>query len=334
MEPSRTTLDRPVSRRTIVRGGFRLAYAAPLITATYGLAPLRAGAVDDVLSSDQALRAAEQGTAENQPPVAAPGEGFEVTDSDGDGFETVTVDGSASADPDGRIASYRWTFRDEVVGSDAVATVTLPVGTHRLELTVTDDKGATDARRMRIRVYPGEQPQEQEPVQDETQAEEQQTDAAPAEPALPPAPYGLEAKQKFAEVALTWTADAGTPVPIRVYRTVDDGLNRPLDELEWVLLWEEWSQPSYRDAAVEVGVPYLYVVRSFDGVNESERSNVAAITLTPVEQPVEEAPVEQAPVEEPVVDEAPVEQPTEEPAVEEATVDEAPTEEPVADQGS
>src|SRR5687768_17102319 len=105
MNPSRTTLDRPVSRRTIVRSGLRLAYAAPLITATYGLTPLRAGAADDALSSEQAIQAAEQAAAENQPPVAVPGEGFEVTDTDGDGFETVTVDGSASADPDGKIVS-------------------------------------------------------------------------------------------------------------------------------------------------------------------------------------------------------------------------------------
>ena len=52
---------------------------------------------------------------------------------------------------------------------------------------------------------------------------------------------------------------------------------------------EEWEKLSYRDADVQVGVPYLYAVRSFDGINESERSNIVAITMEPIpdEPPVD-----------------------------------------------
>jgi hypothetical protein len=273
----------------------------------------------------------KQAQDQNTEPVAVVGEGFEVTDNDGDGVETVTVDGSASADPDGKIVSYLWSFGGEWVSSDAVATVTLPIGTHRLQLTVTDDKGAEGKARLRIRVREGEPTPE---VIEETP----EADAVqPTEPALPPTPYKVEVVQKFAEAVISWRVDGGTP-PYRIYRTTDsltaaDGSEIPLDELEWVLIHEEWEKLSYRDAAVEPGVPYHYVVKSFDGVNESEFSNVASITLQPVvEEPVvdptptEEAVLEvETPVEEPTV----VEEPVVEPTAEEAVVDDAaPPEEP------
>jgi hypothetical protein len=309
VEPSLTTIEQLITRRAVIRTGARLAYAAPLITATFGLTPLHAGAAN-AISSDKAVEEAERSAKQNSPPVAVAGDGIEVMDTDGDGFETVTVDGSSSADPDGQIVSYRWTLGDQWLASDAVASVKLPVGTHRLLLTVTDDKGATGTVKLRIRVKAG--------------ASKPSNDPTPTpQPKLPPAPYELEAKQKFAEVALKWKVHQDTPVPVRIYRTVDDGLNRPIEELEWVLIWEEWEKRSYRDVDVAPGVPYLYVVRSFDGTNESERSNVAAIILDPVEQSV------QQPAEEQVVESAPVE---EAPPVEDETVLEPPVETDVVDE--
>lgn len=62
-----------------------------------------------------------------------------------DGLE-CTFDGSASADPDGSIASYAWNFGDGATGSAATASHTYAsAGTFTVTLTVTDDAGATDS---------------------------------------------------------------------------------------------------------------------------------------------------------------------------------------------
>jgi thermitase len=77
----------------------------------------------------------------NLPPVANAGADQIVTDTNRDGVELVTLDGSASSDPDGYIASYEWTEGATVVAAGATPGVTLPVGTHTITLRVTDDRG-------------------------------------------------------------------------------------------------------------------------------------------------------------------------------------------------
>jgi PKD repeat protein len=78
-------------------------------------------------------------TVPNQPPVAS----FEAT-VDG---RQASFDASASDDPDGRVASYRWDFGDESPeGSGVTPTHAYPSdGTYTVTLTVTDDRGATNA---------------------------------------------------------------------------------------------------------------------------------------------------------------------------------------------
>jgi len=79
----------------------------------------------------------------NLRPVANAGADQTLTDTNGDGVESVTLDGSASSDPDGTIVSYEWREGSTVLSVEASASIFLAVGTHTLTLHVTDDHGAT-----------------------------------------------------------------------------------------------------------------------------------------------------------------------------------------------
>jgi thermitase len=83
----------------------------------------------------------------NLPPLADAGPDQILADSDGDGVELVTLDGSASSDPDGSIVSYEWREGNSVIGFGVTPAVWLPVGVHTLTLAVTDNRGdgGTDA---------------------------------------------------------------------------------------------------------------------------------------------------------------------------------------------
>ncbi len=66
---------------------------------------------------------------------------------------SLTVDGSTSADADGTIAGYAWTFGDGGSASGATTSHTFTAsGTYRVSLTVTDDKGATSATALDVSV--------------------------------------------------------------------------------------------------------------------------------------------------------------------------------------
>lgn len=93
----------------------------------------------------------------NQPPVAHAGADRTLTDTDGNGSENVTLDGSASSDPDGSITSFQWTRLGSVIGSGISPTVTLPVGEHSLTLTVSDEDGATATDNVLITIQQASQ---------------------------------------------------------------------------------------------------------------------------------------------------------------------------------
>ncbi len=105
-------------------------------------------------------------TAVNQTPVADAGQDAVVTDTDGNGVEGVTLDGSGSVDPDGLIEIYRWTLttNGDFVATGVTPTPDLPVGVWDLTLTVTDDDGATDTDEVRVTVL--EQPGNDPPIAD------------------------------------------------------------------------------------------------------------------------------------------------------------------------
>jgi hypothetical protein len=227
----------------------------------------------DQVSSDEAALVADT---VNQEPIAVAGESQTVTDDDGDGFADVTLDGSGSADPDGTIVKYLWSLDGTWLSDQAIATVKLPVGTHQVQLSVTDNSGDSTDSTVQIQVNGGAVSQPE-----------------PTAPPLPPAPFQVEAKQKLAEVAITWQVQPDSAPPYRVYRCVDDGTldnglehtPEEIDAFNWVLVGEVSDKLSYRDADVQVGGKYLYSVKSFDGTNESERSSIARITVQAVEEP-------------------------------------------------
>lgn len=58
----------------------------------------------------------------------------------------ASLDGSGSTDPDGTVASWAWNFGDGATGTGATTTHTYAVpGDYQVVLTVTDNKGATNA---------------------------------------------------------------------------------------------------------------------------------------------------------------------------------------------
>jgi hypothetical protein len=79
----------------------------------------------------------------NLPPVADAGPDQTVSDVNGDGSESVTLNGSASTDQDGTITTYAWREAGASIAAGPTPTVWLAVGTHTITLEVTDEGGAT-----------------------------------------------------------------------------------------------------------------------------------------------------------------------------------------------
>jgi len=87
-----------------------------------------------------------------KPPVADAGSDQTLGDSDNDTVEAVTLDGSASYDPDGSITAYEWMDGGTVLGTAEVITCNFTVGTHNVTLTVTDSDNLTDSDEVIITV--------------------------------------------------------------------------------------------------------------------------------------------------------------------------------------
>ena len=94
---------------------------------------------------------------ENLSPSANAGADQLVADNNSDGVELVTLDGAASSDGDGSIASYEWREGATSIGTGATVDVWLPVGVHTLTLDVTDDDGAHDTDIVVVTVTPANQ---------------------------------------------------------------------------------------------------------------------------------------------------------------------------------
>ena len=94
----------------------------------------------------------------NVPPVANAGADQTLTDTDLNGEEIVTLDGSRSTDSDGFIVSYRWTdATGTVVGTTAICDVYQSEGTTVVyTLRVVDNAGASDTDTCTVTVNSGD----------------------------------------------------------------------------------------------------------------------------------------------------------------------------------
>ena len=93
----------------------------------------------------------------NQDPTANAGANQTLTDSDLSGSEQVTLDGTASYDPDGSIVAYTWKEGSATIAAGANPTVDLAVGVHTITLEVEDDDGAVDTDTVVITVEEGQE---------------------------------------------------------------------------------------------------------------------------------------------------------------------------------
>lgn len=67
--------------------------------------------------------------------------------------EEIIFNASSSSDPDGKINSYSWDFGDDASDSGKEVKHSYgSTGTYTVELTVTDEAGATDAASLEITV--------------------------------------------------------------------------------------------------------------------------------------------------------------------------------------
>jgi outer membrane autotransporter protein len=86
-------------------------------------------------------------------PTANAGVDQTLIDEDGDGSESVSLDGTGSIDPDGSIVTYQWLEGDQEIATGATTSVTLNVGEHTLTLRVTDDAGLTHEDQVLVNIH-------------------------------------------------------------------------------------------------------------------------------------------------------------------------------------
>lgn len=109
---------------------------------------LRVGTVDDVAT--ECTPGAE---------VAQPTASFTTDPTTGPAPLAVSVDGSASFDPDGTVESYAWDFGNgETAAGLTASTVYNTPGDYDISLTVTDNEGLTDVETQTVTVTEGQAP--------------------------------------------------------------------------------------------------------------------------------------------------------------------------------
>ncbi len=90
----------------------------------------------------------------NEPPIANAGTDQILSDSDGNGYEIVTLNGSLSYDSDGDIVSYKWYENSILIGNDIIINANFSVGLHNVTLIVTDNGSLSAQDEVIITVNP------------------------------------------------------------------------------------------------------------------------------------------------------------------------------------
>ncbi len=75
--------------------------------------------------------------------VADAGKDQSYNDSDNDGQETISLDGSKSSYTGSKIKSFVWKNKGKVIGTGAKINTTLPLGTHNIKLVITNHENMT-----------------------------------------------------------------------------------------------------------------------------------------------------------------------------------------------
>ena len=88
------------------------------------------------------------------PPVAVAGPDLETTDTDDDGTELVSVDGSGSSDLDGTVDDWSWREDGLELESGELTSIPFAVGRHQVTLRVLDDDGNAADDPIQIQVNP------------------------------------------------------------------------------------------------------------------------------------------------------------------------------------
>jgi PKD repeat protein len=101
-------------------------------------------------------------------PVADAGPDQTVLDREGDGVETVVLDGSAGI---GTITAWEWKNGDIVLTNGIRCLATLPVGTNTVTLTVTDDQAQTAADTLQVVIRPLSGPKQRRNLKDKPVAD-------------------------------------------------------------------------------------------------------------------------------------------------------------------
>ncbi|MBN1116141.1 MAG: T9SS type A sorting domain-containing protein [Bacteroidales bacterium] len=89
---------------------------------------------------------------DNIAPVAVAGDDVNITDEDGTGFETISLDASASSDSDGELVDLVWSLDGDFLTSDTTYDVDLMIGDHVIVLTVIDNDGVPDHDTMLVHI--------------------------------------------------------------------------------------------------------------------------------------------------------------------------------------
>jgi hypothetical protein len=88
----------------------------------------------------------------NYLPTARAGDDQTIIDQDGNGSESIVLDGGSSTDSDGNIISFNWSEAGTDLATGEQVTLDLDIGVHLITLTVTDDDGGQDSDALTIRV--------------------------------------------------------------------------------------------------------------------------------------------------------------------------------------